>query len=267
MSSRPFLVDSHCHLQYLEPEVREQAIERAHSRGVDGMLVPATLLSQAEELLSLCHAHENLWCALGVHPHEAATWHSGDEARLRALATDPKVVAVGECGLDFFYDHAPREVQEEALRAQWRVAVELDLPTIVHNRDSNERMLALFAEPEFATLRADFHSFAGGQEMAKSIVGRGGMLGMSGMITFPKADNVREVLAGPGAVPRDRLLVETDTPYLAPVPFRGQPNEPAYTVEIATRLGLELGLDLEATAAFTTANFFRFFPKARATDS
>jgi len=153
-------------------------------------------------------------------------------------------------------------VQEEVLRAQWRLAVELDLPAIVHNRDSNERMLAILAEPEFATLKADFHSFAGGREMGEILVAHGCMLGLSGMVTFPKADNVREVIAG---TPRDRLLVETDTPYLAPVPYRGKPNEPAFTVEIATRLGLELGLDLAAVAALTTDNFLRFFPKARAT--
>ena len=259
MSPRPFLVDSHCHLQYLEPDARSAAIARARERGVQGFLVPATQLDQAEDLLALCHAQENVWCALGVHPHEAASWKPQDEARLRALLGDPKVVAVGECGLDFFYDHAPREVQEEVLRAQWRLAVDLDLPAIVHNRDSNERMLALLAEPEFATLSADFHSFAGGRAMAEAVVAHGCMLGMSGMVTFPKADNVREVIAG---TPRERFLVETDTPYLAPVPHRGQPNEPAFTVEIATRLGLELGLDLSATAKLTTDNFFRFFSKA-----
>ena len=259
MSSRPFLIDSHCHLQYLDPAEQAAAIGRARARGVEGFLVPATELDQAETLLALCHSQENVWCAIGVHPHEAASWQSGDEARLRDLLADPKVVAVGECGLDFFYDHAPREVQEDVLRAQWRVAVELDLPAIVHNRDSNERMLAILAEPEFATLKADFHSFAGGREMGETVVAHGCMLGMSGMVTFPKADNVREVIAG---TPRDRFLVETDTPYLAPVPHRGKPNEPSYTVEIATRLGLELGLDLDATAALTTENFFRFFSKA-----
>ena len=262
MSTAPFLVDSHCHLQYLEPDARVAAIARARERGVQGFLVPATQLEQAEDLLALCHAEANIWCALGVHPHEAASWQPGDTARLRALLADPKVVAVGECGLDFFYDHAPREVQEEVLRAQWRLAVELDLPAIVHNRDSNERMLAILAEPEFAPLKADFHSFAGGRAMAEIVVAHGCMLGMSGMVTFPKADNVREVIAG---TPRDRLLVETDTPYLAPVPYRGKPNEPAFTVEIATRLGLELGLDFAAVAALTTDNFLRFFPKARAT--
>lgn len=261
MNPRPFLVDSHCHLQYLDPEARTGALERARARGVEGFLVPATQLSQAGELLELCHSQVNVWCALGVHPHEAAAWRAGDAAQLRDLLADPKVVAVGECGLDFFYDHAPREVQEEVLRAQWRLAVELDLPAIVHNRDSNERMLAILAEPEFANLKADFHSFAGGRAMAETVVAHGCMLGMSGMVTFPKADNVREVIPG---TPRDRFLVETDTPYLAPVPHRGKPNEPSFTVEIATRLGLELGLDLAATAALTTENFFRFFPKARA---
>lgn len=259
MSERPFLVDSHCHLQYLDAEARKAALERAQARGVDGILIPATRLEQAEELLAYCHSEENVWCSLGVHPHEASSWAPGDEARLAALVADPKVVAVGECGLDFYYDHAPREVQEEALRAQWRVAVSAGLPAIVHNRDSNERMLALYAEPEFAKLEVDFHSFAGGREMAQALLPRGCVFGMSGMVTFPKADNVREVLPD---LPRERLLVETDTPYLAPIPHRGKPNEPAYTVEIAERLALELGMDLAAVAKLTTANFFRFFPKA-----
>lgn len=258
--TRPFLVDSHCHLQSLEPEARAAAVARARARGVEGFLIPATKLEQAEALVAWCHLEENAWCALGVHPHDAASWRAGDERRLAELVADPKVVAVGECGLDFVYDHAPRAVQEEVLRAQWRVAVAADLPVIVHNRDSNERMLALYAEPEFAALRADFHSFAGGLEMARALLERDCVFGMSGMITFAKAENVREILPH---VPRERLLVETDTPYLAPVPHRGRPNEPAFTVEIAERLGREIGLDLAGVAALTSANFFDFFPKAR----
>lgn len=262
MNAPLFLVDSHCHLQYFEPEARRAALAAARERGVRGFLVPATELSQAEDLLALCRAETNVWCAMGVHPHEAGSWQAGDERRLRDLLQDPHVVAVGECGLDFFYDHAPRPVQEEVLRAQWRLAVESDLPAVVHNRDSNDRMLAIFAEPEFATLRADFHSFAGGREMAEQLLPRGARFGISGMVTFPKAENVREVFA---ITPRDRLLVETDTPYLAPVPHRGKQNQPAFVLEIAARLGLELGLDLEATARLTTENFFQFFPKALAT--
>jgi TatD DNase family protein len=255
----PYLVDSHCHLQSLERAERAAAVERARSRGVEGFLVPATKLDQAEELLSWCEANEWTWCALGVHPHDAATWSEGDERRLAELVRHPKVVAVGECGLDFFYDHSPRETQEEVLRAQWRVAIASGLPAIVHNRDSNERMLAILGEPEFAALRADFHSFAGGVEMARTLVARDFAFGFSGMITFAKADNVREVVP---LVPRDRLLVETDTPYLAPVPHRGKPNEPAFTREIAERLGRELGLGLDEVAALTTRNFFACFPRA-----
>ncbi len=256
----PVLVDSHCHLQSLEPDERERALDAARERGVRGFLVPAIRLEQAEEILALCHAHDDVWCALGVHPHDAQSWQEGDEDRLRSLLADPKAVAVGECGLDFFYDHAPRDVQDRVMRAQWRLACELDLPVVVHNRESNEAMLEVVRDPEFAALRADFHSFAGGLAMARELVERGFSFGFSGMITFPKADNVREVLA---ILPPDRALVETDTPYLAPIPYRGKPNRPAYVVEVAERLAREAGESFEATCQRTGENFFRLFSKAQ----
>ncbi len=253
------LIDSHCHLQSLDADERERALDAARARGVVGFLVPAIRLEQAEEILALCHRHPDVWCALGVHPHEAASWQPEDEARLRGLLADPKAVAVGECGLDFFYDHAPRDVQTEAMRAQWRIACEFDLPVVVHNRDSNEAMLEVVRDPEFATLRADFHSYAGGLEMARELIERGFSLGLSGMITFPKADNVREVIP---ILPPDRALVETDTPFLAPIPHRGKPNRPAYVVEIAERLAKETGETFEQVARRTGENFFRLFTKA-----
>ena len=158
MTPKPFLVDSHCHLQYLEPDARAAAVARARTRGVDAFLIPATRLEQAEELVAWCRANENTWCALGVHPHDAASWNAGDERRLAELVADPHVVAVGECGLDFYYDHAPRDVQEDVLRAQWRIAVAAGLPAIVHNRDSNERMLALFAVSTYLVTRESLGS-------------------------------------------------------------------------------------------------------------
>jgi TatD DNase family protein len=167
---------------------------------------------------------------------------------------------VGECGLDFHYDHSPREVQERVFAAQLRVAAELDLPAVVHNRESNERMLAIVTRPEFARLRCDFHSFAGGPEMARALEPRGHLFGVSGMITFPKADDVRATFA---AIAADRLLVETDTPYLAPVPHRGKRNEPAFVVEIAQRLAELRGLAADQLAAQTTRTFLQFFGKAR----
>jgi TatD DNase family protein len=252
-------IDSHCHLQSLPPDERERALDAARERGVAGFLVPAIRLDEAEEILALCHRHPDVWCALGVHPHEASTWRVGDERRLAELLADPRAVAVGECGLDFFYDHSPREVQERALRAQWSLALELGLPVVVHNRDSNAEMLALVAEPGFAGLSGDFHSFAGGLGMARELAARGLYFGFSGMITFPKAANVREVIPH---LPLDRLLVETDTPYLAPVPHRGRPNQPAYVVEIARRLAEEVGESEERLWERTGENFHRLFAKA-----
>lgn len=255
------LIDSHCHLQSLKEEGEaERALDAARERGVSGFLVPCIRLDQAEEILALCHRHPDVWCALGVHPHDAASWVEGDEDRLRGWLADPKAVAVGECGFDFYYDHAPREVQDRVMRAQWRIACELDLPVVVHNRDSNEAMLEVVHDPEFAALRADFHSYAGGMEMARELIDHGFSFGLSGMITFPKADNVREVIP---ILPPDRTLVETDTPYLAPIPYRGKPNRPAYVVEIAERLGKETGETYEQVCQRTGANFFRLFGKAR----
>ena len=255
----PGLIDSHCHLQGLPADEREAALDAARERGVEGFLVPATKMEQAEDLLDLCHRHPDVWCALGTHPHYASSWREGDAERLAGLAADPKVVAVGECGLDFHYDNSPRDVQGRALREQWRVALELGLPVVVHNRDSNEAMLAAFAEPEFTDLAADFHSFAGGLAMARELIARGAYLGFTGMITFPAADNVREVIP---ELPPDRELVETDTPYLAPVPYRGKPNRPAYVVEVARRLAEERRETYETTCRRTGENFLRLFPRA-----
>jgi TatD DNase family protein len=253
------LIDSHCHLQSLPPDERERALDAARQRGVRGFLVPATRLDEAEDILAFCHRHPDVWCALGVHPHEAASWRSGDTGRLAELLADPKAVAVGECGLDFHYDHAPRAMQAEVLREQLALAIDLGLPAVVHNRESGEAMLSLVREPAFAGLAADFHSFAGGLAMARDLLARGFYLGVSGMITFPKAGNVREALS---VLPLDRALVETDTPFLAPVPYRGRPNQPAFVVEVAQSLAAARGETPEAVARQTSENFFRLFPKA-----
>ena len=253
-------IDSHCHLHNLPPDERERALDAARERGVRGFLVPATKLDQAEDILAFCHRHPDVWCALGVHPHDASSWLDGDVDRLRSLLADLKAVAVGECGLDFYYDHSPREAQFRALREQWALAIDLGLPVVVHNRDSNEEMLAVVREEPFRNLQADFHSFAGGLAMGRELIDRGFYLGLSGMITFPKADNVREVIP---VLPPDRCLVETDTPYLAPIPYRGKPNRPAYVVEIAQRLAEESGETFLEVCRRTGENFYRLFWKAR----
>lgn len=253
------LIDSHCHLQSLPADDRERALDEARERGVTGFLVPATHLDEADDILDLCRRHADVWCALGVHPHEASSWADGDERRLRELLGDPRVVAVGECGLDFHYDHAPREVQEHVLRSQWELATDVGLPAVVHNRDSDEAMLTVLRDPAFADLVADFHSFAGSLAMAEELIARGFYLGVTGMVTFGRADNIREIL---GLIPEGRLLVETDTPYLAPAPHRGKPNRPAWIVEVAERVAQERGWSLEQTGRRTSENFFRLFSPA-----
>jgi TatD DNase family protein len=252
------LIDSHCHLQAVDQDSRERVLDEARAAGVSGFLVPATKPEDWDEVLSLAHAHSDVWCALGVHPHEASIWSGAHGERLRGLLTDPRAVAVGECGLDFHYDFAPREVQVAALRAQWALAIELGLPVVVHNRESDAEMLAQVADPAFAGLQADFHSFAGSLAMADELVARGFYFGFSGMLTFKKADNIRELL---GRVPADRALVETDTPYLAPAPHRGKPNQPAWVRLVAERMAGERGQTLDAVVAATGANFRRLFGK------
>jgi len=259
--SVPGLVDSHCHLQTFGGEEIAAVLDRARARGVTGFLAPASRLDEAEGLLALAEREPGVWCALGVHPHEAASWQPGDERRLAALLAHPRAVAVGECGLDFHYDHAPRPVQEAVFRTQCELAIDLGLPVIVHNRESDDRLLALLAEPALAPLAADLHSFAGGGAMARRLRDRPFVFGVSGMVTFKKAENVREALPLFGA---DQLLVETDSPYLAPVPYRGLRNEPAYVVEVAARVAAELGCEPGEIARRSRENFFRFFAKARA---
>lgn len=253
------VIDSHCHLQSLTADESEVAIEEARSLGVGGFLVPSLRLEEAEEVLSLCYRHPDVWCALGVHPHEASSWTPGHQKALSSLVSDPKVVAVGECGLDFYYDLSDRSVQEAALREQWELALDCSLPVVVHNRDSNEVMMEVLSEPCFDGLKGDFHSFAGGLDMARELVAKGLYLGFSGMVTFNRAENVREVLP---EVPHERILVETDTPYLAPVPYRGQPSRPAHVVEVADRVAAELGLSYEEFCQTSTQSFFRLFAKA-----
>ncbi len=253
----PGLVDSHCHVQQIESAEREVALDEARDRGVEGFLVPAIHLGDAETLFDLSERHADVWIAVGVHPHDAKRWQDGDQERLVELLQHDRVVAVGECGLDFHYDLSPRAQQIRAMREQWEVAVDAGLPVIVHNRDSDAEMLEAFRDPAFAELRAVFHSYCAGREMARELLAREGVwLGISGMVTFRAADNVREVL---DLLPPERLLVETDTPYLAPVPYRGQPNRPAYVVEVAERVAAELNLPVEELHARTGAGFVELF--------
>ncbi len=253
------LVDSHCHLDFPDfaPDL-DGTVNRARQAGVGLMLTIGTKLSQFDGVRAVAERFPDVWCSVGIHPHEAAT-EEGGTARLLELARHPKVVGFGETGLDFFYAHSPRDAQERAFRAHIAAARTARLPLIVHTRDADAETAAILAE-EMATepFTGLLHCFSSGRELAEKAVELGFYISLSGIITFKKADALRAVVA---AVPLDRLLVETDAPYLAPVPMRGKRNEPAFVAHTAAKVAEIKGVSPERLAEATTANFLRLFGK------
>ena len=254
----PILSDSHCHLQLdSSPLAAPALIDRARAAGVTRFLVPGTTLADSEAAVALASRHEGLFAAVGVHPHEARDFDPvRDGPTLEALARRPEVAAIGEVGLDFHYDHSPRGKQLEVLEWMLDLARRLDLPALLHNRESGTELLDLLRRFPSRGRPGVFHSFTEGAAYGKKALDLGYLVSFSGMITFRAADNIREAAAG---LPLDRMLVETDTPFLAPVPHRGKPCEPAYVVETAKKLAEVKGTDLETVAVVTTANFEALF--------
>ncbi len=256
------LIDSHCHLDYFTEAERPDILARGRDAGVGGMVTIGTRLSRAAEQLALTDAVPGLWCTVGTHPHHAADDGLPDEQILLDLARHPRVIGIGEAGLDYFYDKAPRDVQAAAFRIQIRAARSAGLPICIHTRDADEDTFAILKDEQdqggaFAFL---LHCFSSGQALAERAVAIGGYVSFSGILTFPKSDALREVAAG---LPAERLLVETDAPYLAPVPFRGKRNEPSYVAHTARVLAEVRGVSEAAVAELTTGNFRRLFTKAK----
>ena len=238
------LVDSHCHVN--DPkfdEDRDAVLERALAAGVDTMVV-----IDAPEF---AESRPFLYATIGVHPHEAASASEETFVRLRDLAQHPKVLAIGEIGLDYHYDFSPRDVQRRVFDRQLEIAAEFGKPVVIHTREAWEDTMACMPTLPNGGI---MHCFTGTVEQAREAVERGFHLGFGGVLTFPKAEELR---AAARETPDDRLLVETDCPYLAPVPHRGKRNEPAFVVETARRLAEVRGTSLEAIAALTTSNFHR----------
>jgi len=256
------LVDSHCHLDYFNAEgEREAVIARAAAAGVAQMVTIGVTMAQSRQAIEIAEAHENVFACVGVHPNHAADAPVPAPAEIAALAAHPKVIGIGESGLDYFYDKAPRDVQAENFRANIRAAQLSGLSLCIHARDADEDIARILAEERAAGGEFLFllHCFSSGRGLAEAALAMGGYISFSGILTFPKSLELREIARD---VPRDRLLVETDSPYLAPVPFRGKRNEPAYTAHTARVLGEVLGLDEPDIAALTTANFRRLYVKA-----
>ena len=256
------LVDSHCHLDF--PELAGEidgVMARAERAGVGVMLTIGTHLTRFEQVLRVAERFPNVYCTVGIHPHDAGHEPCVDAKELAALAEHPKVVGFGETGLDYFYDHSPRDRQRTSFRTHIAAARQTGLPVVVHTRDADEDTMRILAEEiTKGSFKGLLHCFSSGSQLADFTIENGFLISISGIVTFKKSEALRRIVE---TVPLDRLLVETDAPYLAPVPKRGQRNEPAFVAFTAEAVAAVKGVTAARLAEQTTANFFRLFDKAR----
>jgi TatD DNase family protein len=249
------LIDSHLHLT--DRRLRDQAdavVERALAAGVEAMVTVGVGPDDSERAIALAERHPRVWASAGLHPHEAARADEEAFARLEDLLDHPRVVAVGEAGLDFHYDHSPRATQREVFARQMEIARRRDLPLIVHAREADTEVAAMLRDAG-PTLRGVLHCFTGERALLETALEAGWLVSFSGIATFRDYAGAELVRA----VPDDRLMVETDAPYLTPVPHRGKPNEPAFVAEVVRALADQRGVEAEALAATTAANARRFY--------
>ena len=242
--------DSHCHLTMSNADANLAA---ARAAGVCGFVVPGTKLEDAPQAIAIAQKNADVWAAVGFHPHDAKDCDDAAFAEIARLAREERVVAIGECGLDYHYDHSPRDVQRAVFERHIALAKELDKPVIVHNRESTADMVAIL---ERSGARGILHSYTESLDVAQQLIDLGYYISFSGIVTFKSAESLREVAR---ALPHDCVLIETDTPYLAPVPFRGRDNEPAYVVKVAELLAQLWNVPAERVAEQTTSNFERAF--------
>ncbi|MEI8295899.1 MAG: TatD family hydrolase [Alphaproteobacteria bacterium] len=253
------LVDSHCHINFPEfQDDLDDVMTRAREAGVGTFLAISTKLDQADDLLALTKRFADVYCTIGVHPHDAANYMDVDlQAALSNLVKRDRVVGIGETGLDYYYENSPREAQIESFKTHIAVSRSADLPLVIHTRDADADTLACL---EFQDAKGVFHCFSGDLALAKAALDLGFYISFSGIITFKKADALREIVK---YVPLERILVETDAPFLAPIPHRGQRNEPSFVIHTAQMVASLKELPLEQIAATTTSNFFTLFSKTQ----
>jgi TatD DNase family protein len=253
-------VDSHCHLDFPDfDEDRDAVVARARAAGVEVMLTISTRVRQIDALKAMASRYNRIYCSVGTHPHHADEELDVTVEELVALAEDPIVVAIGEAGLDYHYDNAPREAQEVGFRRHIAAARETQLPLVIHARDADDDIAEILAEEMGrGAFPAVLHCFSSGIELARRGIELGCYVSFSGILTFKRSDELRAIAA---EVPSERLLIETDAPYLAPVPHRGHRNEPAYVVDTARVLADVRGTAPDVLASMTNDNFFRLFNK------
>lgn len=260
------LVDSHCHLNFDSfDEDRIEVLDRARLSGVSRIVNPGIDAATSLEAVRLAGTYPQVYAAVGVHPNEASTWDDRSEAAIRDLASKPGVVAIGEIGLDYYWDRAPEPLQKEIFRRQLRLAGELNLPVIIHNREATDDILAILGEwvedlaasnPDLAEHPGVLHSFSAGLTEAEQAIDLGFFIGITGPVTFKKAQVLQTVVE---SVPIERLVVETDAPFLTPHPHRGKRNEPAYVRFVAEKIGELRNLPAAVVAEVTTHNAERLF--------
>ena len=254
------LVDSHCHLDFPDFDAdRDDVVARAHAAGVDTMVTISTRVAKFDGLKAITERYERIYCSIGTHPHNAAEEPNVTADDLARIAEDPAVVAIGEAGLDYHYDSSPREAQREGFLCHIAAARMTQLPLVIHAREADEDVAQILTdEMGKGAFPAILHCFSSGRDLALTGVALGLTVSFSGILTFKKSEELRAIAAD---IPLDRLLVETDAPYLAPPPHRGRRNEPSYVVETAKVLADAKGLTYDALAAATSENFFRLFNK------
>jgi len=261
-------IDSHCHLTHERMAgdyTPEQLIHAAKEAGVDGMLnISCQIKGDFKDVLATAKAYDNVWCSVGTHPHDAGLDGEKDvflQELIDLSASDKKIIAIGESGLDYYYDNSPREDQRESFRKHIRACIETGLPLIVHTRDAEEDTIATMREEGQGTaLKGVMHCFSGTRDLAEKALEQGFYISFSGILTFKQAEDLRETAK---IVPRDKLLVETDAPYLAPMPHRGKTNQPAYVIHTGRVLAELHDMSAEEMAAQTTDNFYTLFDKAQ----
>ncbi|MBV9685891.1 MAG: TatD family hydrolase [Alphaproteobacteria bacterium] len=254
------LVDSHCHLDFPDfAAERDAVVGRARAAGVATMLTICTRLDEFDGVREIAEAYDRIWCSVGVHPHEAVDHALLQSDKLVALAEHPKVVGIGETGLDFYYDLSPRDIQERVFRTHIEASCASGLPLIIHAREADGEIARILQEerPPPGVL----HCFSSGRALAEAALELGFYVSISGIVTFRNAEDLRGIVRD---LPLDRLLVETDAPYLAPVPHRGKRNEPAFVTATAAAVAALKDVAPEHLAAITHDNFFRLFSKAGA---
>ncbi|MEL6201431.1 MAG: TatD family hydrolase [Pseudomonadota bacterium] len=257
----PVLVDSHCHMDFPDFErERDAIIQRARAAGVVRLVTICTKVQEFDRVRAVAEAYDDVFCSVGTHPHHAHKEMDVTSEQLVELAEHPKVVAIGEAGLDYFYDNAPRTAQEQGLRRHIEAARQTGLPLVIHSREADDDMATILEEETQSrgTFPFVLHCFTGGADLAVRAIALGGYISFSGIAAFKKSIDLRNIAAD---TPLDRILVETDAPYLAPPPHRGKRNEPSFVKHTAQIIAEHLDVEFDVFAMKTTENFYRLFSK------